>query len=285
MRIMVKKSLRSVCAETVRNEDRDRFLSAMFAPAKHREALFALYAFNLEIARIRETVSEPLIGQMRLQWWRDVIVSIKEGKPPHHPVAEALAETFKAYELTQSHFERLIDAREADMTDELPENIAALIDYAKSTSVPLIQLSLDILGVKNEAAHRVAEDIGLAWSLTGLLRALPAYAVANRYFIPKDVCLRYDQDVYAFVSSPASEQFKAFVAEMTEIAKMRISSARSLQAEIPKQACAALLPATIAESYLSILSRAGFDPYKARVERLSPWGMTRMMLKGFRGSY
>ncbi len=89
----------SECAEFVREYDNDRFLSALFAPADYREDLFALYAFNLELSKIRETVSEPLIGRMRLQFWRDTIPQLSGDKPPSHYLAEALASAVKLHEL------------------------------------------------------------------------------------------------------------------------------------------------------------------------------------------
>ena len=63
----------SPLGELVRRHDRDRYQTALFAPADRREALFALYAFNYEIARVRESVTQPMLGQIRLQWWREVI--------------------------------------------------------------------------------------------------------------------------------------------------------------------------------------------------------------------
>ena len=61
---------RSEVAALVRRHDRDRFQTALFVPAARRDALFALYAFNYEIARVRESVSEPTLGLIRLEWWR-----------------------------------------------------------------------------------------------------------------------------------------------------------------------------------------------------------------------
>ena len=65
----------------VRRHDRDRYQTALFAPADRREALFALYAFNYEIARVRETVTQPMLGQIRLQWWREVVEAAYAGAP------------------------------------------------------------------------------------------------------------------------------------------------------------------------------------------------------------
>src|SRR3984957_6677907 len=87
----------SPVAALVRHHDRDRFQTALFAPARDREALFALYAFNYEIARVRESVREPMLGQIRLQWWREAIATAYEGGAPrHHQVAEAITGTIRS---------------------------------------------------------------------------------------------------------------------------------------------------------------------------------------------
>ncbi len=81
----------SYCAAEVRRFDPDRYLCALFAPPGRREDVFALYAFNVEIARTRESVSEPMLGMVRLQWWRDAIAAIYGGTPPRHEVLGASA--------------------------------------------------------------------------------------------------------------------------------------------------------------------------------------------------
>src|SRR5713226_379142 len=111
----------SPVAALVRRHDRDRFQTVLFAPAARRAALFALYAFNYEVARVRESVSQPMLGQIRLQWWREVIAAAYAGdKPRDHPVVEPLAATIAEFGLTRRYFDRLIDAREADLADEPP---------------------------------------------------------------------------------------------------------------------------------------------------------------------
>src|SRR5713101_9720914 len=98
----------SPVAALVRRHDRDRFQTVLFAPAARREALFALYAFNYEIARVRESVSEPMLGQIRLQWWREVVAAAYAGDPPRqHVVAEPLAAVIRDFALTRSHFDRM----------------------------------------------------------------------------------------------------------------------------------------------------------------------------------
>src|SRR5215813_7687641 len=103
------------CLDQVRRFDRDRYLTALFAAPPARADLMALYAFNLEVAKTRETVREPLMGLMRLQWWRDCIAEIYAGGASRHQVAQPLAGAIHRHGLERTLFDRLIDAREADL--------------------------------------------------------------------------------------------------------------------------------------------------------------------------
>src|SRR6202049_713917 len=108
----------SPVAPLVRPHARDRCQTVLFAPAARREALFALYAFNYEIARVRESVTEPMLGQIRLQWWRENIAAAFEGGPVrHHPVVEALTGSIREVPMTRDHFDRLMDARETHLVN------------------------------------------------------------------------------------------------------------------------------------------------------------------------
>jgi len=106
----------SSLAALVRHHDRDRYQTALFAPARRREALLALYAFNYEIARVRETVTQPMLGQIRLQWWREVLDAAYAGAPARqHPVAVPLSAVIREFGLSREPFDRLIDTRERDL--------------------------------------------------------------------------------------------------------------------------------------------------------------------------
>src|SRR5215469_14873091 len=118
---MPTDSTPSACARLLRQHDRDRFLTALFAPAERREDLFALYAFNYEVARVREVVTEPLLGRIRLEWWRESLDAIYAGAPVRrHEVVEPLAAAIRRHGLSREHFDRLIDAREEDLADAAP---------------------------------------------------------------------------------------------------------------------------------------------------------------------
>src|SRR5215207_11715913 len=90
------------CEALVRAADPDRYFAALFAPADKRPHLFALYAFSLEIARVREAVSDPMLGDIRLQWWRDALQGEARGDVRANPVAAALDETVVRFRLPRA---------------------------------------------------------------------------------------------------------------------------------------------------------------------------------------
>ena len=106
------------CAELVRTADRDRFLAPLFAPAEYRGALHALYAFNVEVTRVRDVAREPLPGEIRLQWWSEVLSGGRAGEASANPVASALLTTIERHRLAAPALTALIDAHRFDLYDE-----------------------------------------------------------------------------------------------------------------------------------------------------------------------
>ncbi len=253
----------------VRRLDRDRFLCTQFAPAERREALFALYAFNLEVARIPELVHEPILGHVRLQWWRDTIAAIYEGEPPAHEVAAALTGAVRDYGLTRGYFDRLLEAREFDFGGAPPEDMDALIAYAGATSATLNFLALEILDDGGASDARAAaqdsgRDVGIAWALTGLIRAVPFHAQGGRVYLPRSLLARESLrtvDVHGF-----SPGLAKVIEEVAEAARGFLASARSHERNAPDWARPVLLPGVLASSYLTRIERSGFDPFDLRIE-------------------
>jgi phytoene synthase len=272
----------SPVAELVRRHDRDRYQTSLFAPARQRESLFALYAFNYEIARVRETVREPMLGRIRLQWWREVIEAAYDGKPTRkHVVAEPLTAAIREHGLTHGEFDRLIDARELDLEDTPPATLAALEDYADASSGALVVLALEVLGVRDKAVRQIGREIGIAYALTGLMRALPFHAAAGRSYIPTDVALRAGLDTEGPLPSEGSGPLRAAVREIAEAASQHLKIAKDSRPRVPRTAAAAMLAATIAGQGLLRLERANNDPFTPRLatpDPMQPWRLAMAAL-------
>ncbi len=262
----------SECAEFVREYDNDRFLSVLFAPADYREDLFALYAFNLELSKIRETVSEPLIGRMRLQFWRDSIPQLSGDTPPSHYVAEAMSSAVKLHDLPAAPLNQIIDTRETDLDDVPPKNLDAIVDYAEGTSASLINLACGILGVSGPDADTCARDAGISVSLIGLVRAIPYMASTGRVTLPTDLCHQAGLDPEKPLQWPTNPDVSAITMPMLARASKHLLSARGSAGRLPRLAVPALLPMSLAGLYLKRLMAVGGDP--ARLAERTP-GMSR----------
>src|SRR5215213_4875844 len=167
----------SACESLVRESDPDRYFAALFAPAEKRPHLYALYAFNLEIARVREAVSDPMLGDIRLQWWRDALQGEARGDVRANPVAAALDETIVRFRLPRASLVDLIDARVFDLYEDPMPGLNDLEGYCGETSSSLIQLAGIVLSDGAESATAdAAGHAGVAYAMTGLLRAFPWHA-------------------------------------------------------------------------------------------------------------
>ena len=267
----------------IRRHDRDRFQTALFAPAAQREALFALYAFNYEIARVREIVTQPTLGRIRLEWWREnIAAAFAGGAVRRHPVVEALSTAIRERGLTRLHFDRMIDAREADFADDPPASLAALEDHAEETSSRLVYLALEALGVRDPAAVEAGRDVGIAYALAGLLRALPLLTASGRPIIPADIAARAGLDFGDHRGLRSSNTLRAAVAEIAAAAEGHLRVARERRAAVAGPALPALLPAVVAGRSLTRLKHARYDPFDPALVQRDPLQSWRLAAASMR---
>ncbi len=260
----------SYCAAEVRRADYDRFLTVLFAPAAAREHLFALYAFNHEVAKVRETVSEPMLGQIRLAWWREAIAGIYEGKSQAHAVVEALAAAIAAMPPARAGFEALLDAREFDLAGRAPATLAELEQYCEGTSSQLLWLAADLLGAKAEATRTALRPLGIAWALTGLIRAIPFHARGGRQYVPAETAAAAGLAEGALFALTPSAELRRAVAMLAAVAERHLDAARAA-APVERAARPLMLFGALARAYLRLLRRRGYEVMGRPVE-LSPVG-------------
>jgi NADH dehydrogenase [ubiquinone] 1 alpha subcomplex assembly factor 6 len=255
----------------------------LFAPSELREPLFALYAFNYEIARVRETVSQPILGQIRLQWWREAIAAAFDGGlVRHHAVVEALTAAIRAHALTRAHFDRLIDAREEDLQEAPPATFSALESYAESTSARLVYLALESLGVRDPEVGKAGFHIGVAYALAGLLRAMPLHARAGRLVIPADIAARTALDPADYCVLRGTRSLRSATAEIAAAADRHLVAARAHRRAISRRALPALLPAIVAARSLTRLKRVGYDPFHPTLAAPDPTQSWRLAISAIR---
>ncbi|MBC7906347.1 MAG: squalene/phytoene synthase family protein [Rhodospirillaceae bacterium] len=256
----------SPAAEDVRRHDRERFVTALFAPMEARADLLVLYAFNLEIAKVRESVHEAMAGMIRLQWWREMLSGSRDEEAARHPVAGPLLALTRQRGLSLEPFERMLEARETDLSNEPPADMAALEAYVAGTSAALTELALEILGAEAAEAGRL---VGAGYAMTGLLRAVPVHLSTGRLTLPEAVLQAAGTSSEQVLAGRADKAAIAQAARLVgERARELLAQARRLRVE--RKALPALLPATLASGHLGTLARAGWDVFDSRVARPRP---------------
>lgn len=250
------------CEALVREADKDRFLATLFAPAKHRRPLFALYAFNVEVARVRGAARAPLPGEMRLQWWRDVFAGAGQGEARAHPVAAALLDTVVRYRLPPQVLADLIDARAFDLYDDPMGSLAELDGYAAKTSSALMALAALILNDGNDAGvGALVENLGIAQAIAGLLAAFPLHAARRQLYVPVEVLQGHGVEPETLFAGKAPIALRAALAEMRLQARRHLAEAKPLLAAAPPAVLPALLPAALVRPLLERMERRRYDPF------------------------
>ncbi len=272
-------------AEQVRLYDHDRFLTAILAPAAVREDLFALYAFNLEIAKTGELVREPMMGRMRLQWWRDAVDRLYAGGDIAHGVVRPLRQAIVRHDLPRSGFEHLIDAREADLDQSPPPNMQALLAYAEATAASLLDMAAHI-AMKDPppAATEAAKLVGTAWALIGLLRAVPFHARRRRLHLPADRLAAANIRVARLFDLKPEPGLHDIVREIAGQAAQLLRRAAPALRQVPRNGRSPFLLAALGRIYLSDLRRAGWDPF-ALERRHHPFLVARLAANALSGWY
>ena len=260
----------SYCEDLVREADKDRFLASLFAPPDRRRHLFALYAFNIEISRVREASHNVLPGEMRLQWWRDTLSGRGFGAVESNPVATALLDTLVRYGLPATPLLGLMEARSFDLYDEPMPTLADFEFYAFWTSSALIEMASSILlGGKSPSSVDPARHAGMAYAIVALLRALPLHAARGQLYLPLDMLERHGVAREDILTGQATPQLRAALAEMRVLARRHLVALNERVGDISPAAAPAFIPIALVPLLLERMDRHRYDPFKP-IE-LSQW--------------
>jgi phytoene synthase len=258
------------CAALVREADKDRFLTSLFVPAERWPHVHALLAFNAEVARVRERARTAPAGEIRLQWWLDVVAGEAAGDAARNPVALALLDTIERYELPRATLAALIEARTFDLYDDPMPTQEALEHYLRATSSALFGLVARMLGGPEAASANAAYFAGLAYGMTGLLRALPLHASRGQVYLPRELLENHAVASEKIVSGRASPGLAAALAKLREAARGNLARARAQLASVSTMALPAFLPLALVEPYLARMERVDYEPFRTPAE-LPQW--------------
>jgi phytoene synthase len=250
---------RDTVRRIARGGDPDRALAALFAPRDARNDVFALYAFNVELARIAEQVIEPDLGVIRLQWWREAIDLAEKDETTGHPVADAFGAVIRRHALPCGRIAALIDAREFDVRTKIMPDWPALESYLHDTAGTVFMLAAHILGGRDQGLEAAASPAGLAYGLTGLMRALPLHTAQGSVYLPADALKRQGTSPERVLARDGGQGLLAVLTELRGRARKSLAEAQGQVAKLDPRSRTAFLPLSLVDPYLVALQK-GRDP-------------------------
>lgn len=277
----ISKMDRQVCVDLVQKRDNDSYLCGLLMPASMRDDYFALCSFNIELASIKDRMSDDsgsVATQFRVEWWRNVVQNLDQDTlAEDSPVVRALRHSYKKHKLTKSFLERMLEAREADLGVRQYETVDDLISYAEHTRSSLLYLNLECCNVREDHADEVASFAGRGIGLVTAIRSTPFRLLQNgEMALPSELF----RDDFSFESLPAlyegtetdimlgesdKREFLDAVQHMAAVATDHLVEARTLQSKIPKAGRTCLLPVVASLQYLKNLQNAGYNVFDKRV--------------------
>ncbi|MBP0580897.1 squalene/phytoene synthase family protein [Labrys sp. LIt4] len=259
------------CASLLREHDRNRWLANLFAPAEHRRGLNALYAFNSEIERIRDMVSEPLPGEVRLQWWRDLLEGQARGHVSGHPVASELLAAVDRYHLPVSALATLIDAHTHDLYDDLLQSIGDLEGYCGEAYSSLFRLASLILADGGDPGSAdLAGHAGVAYGIASLMKQAARHAARGQIFVPADLVLKHGMAREDLLNGRNTEEMRAMFAELAGVARHHLDTAEQLLPAAPVTVAPAYIGLGLVDPLLRRMARPGFDRFRHEAD-LPQW--------------
>lgn len=259
------KTSAGLCADLVRSHDFVRYASTLFMPATQRRALLALYAFNVEISRVRDHISQPLPGEMRLQWWTDMLAGTGHGGIEGNPVAAELLRVIRDYRLPVEPLSRLIDEHQFDLYNDPMPSMAALESYISDTSSALFLLGARVVSKPSETIDHLARHAGLAYGLMQVIATLPWDAARRQLFVPLQLLEQHGSSMEDVFSGKQTPKARAAIDQLIGEARGHLETAFELLASVPPEVRPVFLPLALVRRDLKRMSRADSDPFAPRI--------------------
>ncbi|WP_316360091.1 phytoene/squalene synthase family protein [Devosia sp.] len=267
-------------AEALRKGDRDRYLSTLVLDDEHRNAVTALYAFNADVASIRERVSDPAPGEIRLQWWSDALEGQGHGAIRQNPVADALLDTMTRYSIPAGTLLRLIGARRFDLYDDPMPDLETFEGYAGETVSTLYQLAAMILndGETIETGD-AAGHLGVAHAMIGHMRSFGYISSQGRIMLPWSIMAANGVTEDEIFSGTASEGVVEALGQVAELAVEHLNKAEAAIRQLPAGLRPAFAQIAMLDAQLKHYLRRSAGPFSVapdepdwrKIARLAWW--------------
>ncbi len=271
-------------AEALRGNDRDRYLSTLVLTGEHRDAVTALYAFNSEVASVRERVTNPAPGEIRLQWWSDAIEGDEHGAVRQNPVADALLQTTARYNIPAGTLLRLVAARRFDLYDDPMPDLETFEGYAGETVSTLYQLASMILNNgKIVESGDAAGHLGVAHALIGHLRSFGPVSAQGRIMLPWSVFAANGVAEGEIFARTESDGLHEAIGQLCELAADHLGKAERAIADVPAHLKPAFASIALLKPQLAALNRRRGSVFEPVVDEPDWRKIARLMWWGIKG--
>jgi len=254
----------SFSADLVRTHDFARYASTLFMPSDLRRALLALYAFNVEISRVREQITQPLPGEIRLHWWTDMLAGVDHGGVEGHPVAAELLLTIRHFRLPVEPLTRLIEEHQFDLYNDPMPSMAALEGYINDTASALFLFAARIAGWQSPEIDHLARHAGLAQGIAQVIASLPFDASRRQLFVPLQVLQQHGSNIEEIFAGKQTPNVRAALDQLIGEAQRHLQPTFALLADVPPEVRPIFLPLALVRRDLARMSRADTDPFVPR---------------------
>jgi phytoene synthase len=249
------------CAELVRNHDFESYATTLFAPLRCRRALLALFAFNVEIVRIREQITQPLPGEVRLQWWIDTVAGEGHGGVEGNPVAAELLLAIREHGLPVERLSRLVEAHQFDLYNDPMPDMTALERYLGDTSAALFSLATRIVGHEVGATDHLARHAGVASGIAQVIARLGLDASRRQSFVPLQLIEQHGVDPEQVFAAQDTPSLRAVLGALADETRSHLEKAMAMLRDLPHESRAVYLPLALVRPALKRTTRADADPF------------------------
>ncbi|XP_017336469.1 NADH dehydrogenase (ubiquinone) complex I, assembly factor 6 isoform X1 [Ictalurus punctatus] len=273
------------CIDLVRLRDYEGFVGSLLLPEAARRSSLALRAFNVELAQVKDSVSQKTIGLMRMQFWKTAVEDIYRDEPPVQPVSAELWRAVRKHKLTRRWLLRIIAERENDLEDRAYRNLQELEAYAENTQSSLLYLLLETLGVKDVHADHAASHIGKAQGIVTCLRATLYHSRRYRVYLPMDICMLHGTSQEDFIRGSREQNVRDVVYDIASQAHIHLQHARSFNKNVPDAALPAFLQTVAIDDYLERVRKVDFDVFHPSLQRRNPLMPIQLYFRSWKKKY
>ncbi|KAG8224608.1 hypothetical protein J437_LFUL009175 [Ladona fulva] len=275
------------CVDLVRQNDHENFLCTLLVSESIRTTAFAVRAFNTEVARVSDVVSNTNIAQMRLKFWEEAVEKIFSNNPPEHPVAKEIYRALNKHKLSKLYFSRLVTSRRNQILKNGFPNLESMEQYSENSVSSVFYLLLQAAGVQDMNVDHAVSHLGKAQGITNSLRALPHLAKnpeTATFPLPIDLLLKHNVSTEAILRG-GNDGLKEVAYEVASRAKLHVDKAKSLSSKFSRDTFLICLPIVPVMGFLTRLQKANFNVFDPSLSLRDNFLPVKLFWAKFRSSY